>query len=241
MLKNIRKFLLDIFFPQFCLNCKKEGEAICEDCLHLIGLSPYQFCPFCSPPKRVVDRGKCEAHRNYKLNGLFSAVSYQEPLAKKLIANFKYGPCLKTLSSALSYLIISHFLLSENKFIFEQKEKSIFIPAPLAKRKQKKRGFNQAELLSAGLSGYFQIPLITGNLVKIKNTASQVGLNFQQRAENVKNVFAVRNPSALQNKIVFLVDDVFTTGSTMEECARVLKAAGASQVWGIAIAREPLQ
>lgn len=232
-----KKFLLDIFFPQFCLNCGREGEIICRDCLSLIDVLQFQYCPFCQKPKRVLGRGKCPHHRQMKLDGLFAATLYQDRLVKLLIKNFKYPPYLKSLARPLSSLIIAHFLLLE-KEKFLQKENSSILAVPLFGRKKRKRGFNQSELIAKELSDFFKVPLLTNNLTKPKKTQPQATLKGKEREENVKGAFKLKNPELVKGKTIFLVDDVFTTGSTLEEASCVLKKAGAKEVWGVVITRE---
>ena len=115
---------------------------------------------------------------------------------------------------------------------------SILIPVPLDIKKLKSRGYNQTEELAKELSKILLAPVLSNNLIKIKSTQAQIELSGKEREQNLKNVFIIKNPTEFAGKKIFLVDDVYTTGSTMEECARVLKKAGAKQVWGIAVARE---
>ena len=234
----LKKIILDAFLPQFCLNCNKEGGVICSDCLSLIEITEYCFCPFCQKPNRIYNAGKCATHRAMNLNGLFAATSYNNHLVKKLIAKFKYEPFLKTLSDPLAYLIIAHFISSGNKKIYTDAEKSLLIPIPLSKFKKRWRGFNQSEEIAKPLSQVLGISVSVNNLQKIKKTKNQIELTREQRQENIKNAFQLKNPEQIRDKIVYLVDDVFTTGATMEECSRLLKVAGALQVWGIVVARE---
>ena len=262
-MKQWKNFLLDLLFPQFCIKCQKEGFLVCPDCLSLIDINPYQYCPFCSFPNRVIEKGlstnsskgvsggstetlkkfqysgKCQSHQDFKLNGLFSAVSYQNLLAKKMIALFKYKPYIKTLSAPLAFLIISHFALLEKQELFNSSG-AILMPVPIAPKKERERGYNQSAVVAKILSLYYRAPLQTKNLIKIKNTPNQVGLKKEERWGNIAGAFSVRQPEKIVGKTIFLVDDVFTTGATMEEAARVLKLAGAKKVWGIAIAREGL-
>ena len=233
-----KKLFLDLFFPQFCLGCGQEGKLICQDCLSTIEILEYQFCPFCKTPKRVLDRGTCKSHRKMNLDGLFAATSYENHLVKTLIKNFKYEPFSKTLREPLAFLIIAHFFLSENKKILETHEKSLFIPVPLSDFRKRWRGFNQSEEITKVLSTFFKIPFQFNNLIKTKNTQPQVELSGKEREKNIKGIFKLKNPQAVEGKIIFLVDDVFTTGTTMEEAARVLKQEGGNKVWGIVIARE---
>ena len=237
---NLKNLVLNTLFPQFCLNCQREGCPICSDCLCLIELSPYLFCPFCKSPQRVFEQGTCERHRGKHLDGLFSAASYQQPLVQKLILKFKYPPYLKGLKPYLAYLIIAHFTLGQNQLFQQKGENSVFVPMPLHKSKKRKRGFNQAELIAQELSISLNIPMQTKALLKHKKTQSQTTLSREERQQNIKNAFLIKNPQLVEGKIVFLVDDVFTTGATMEEAARTLKAVKAKEVWGITLAREPL-
>lgn len=238
----VKKFLLDLFFPQFCLACGREGSLVCQDCLALIEVFEYQYCPFCSKAKRLlITAGKCQAHQKMKLDGLFAATNYQDFLVKKLINSFKYQPFLRTLKTPLAFLIISHFLISEQEIILKERGNSLLVPIPLLPAKKRWRGFNQAEEIAKVLSDYFKIPASFNLLIKIKKTQPQVELPRAEREKNIKGAFKLREPQKVQGKKIFLVDDVFTTGATMEECAKVLKKAGAKEVWGIVIARELLE
>lgn len=255
-----KEFLLDLLFPAFCLGCGIEGTYLCADCKAILEISEHQYC-LCeknalrlppsvaeatsggqSPPSREGDQiklGKCQRCKNKKLSGIFFALSYKEKnLTKKLIHFFKYDPYyLKDLAKSLSLLIIDHIsLLGKNKkALFEN---SILIPIPMDKKKLKKRGYNQSEELAKELSKKLKTPLVLNNLIKTKITLSQMELPEKKRRENLKNAFSCQSPEQIKNKKIFLIDDVYTTGSTMEECATQLLLSGAKQVWGIVIARD---
>lgn len=252
-----KDFFVNLFFPKFCFNCGKEGDYLCSDCLALIDILERQFCPVCG--KRVLDGKTClRCQSKTKLNGLYFAVSYQNKLIKKLISQFKYKPFIKDLSKTLASLIITHFYLS-NKFNFLITEKSILVSVPLARKKLKLRGFNQSEEIAKELSkslnpvrdsqsrknasreqisNGIKVPLVNNALIKIKNTRAQIELSKEERKENVRGAFLCRDERQIKNKKIFLVDDVFTTGATMEECAKILKESGAREVWAITVARE---
>jgi len=235
-----KEFLFNLLFPIQCLNCQKEGDWLCPDCFSLIDIAVHQFCPFCRPQKIVLDGQTCTfCKRSQKLKGLFSASSYKDFIVKRLILQFKYEPFVKELSQPLSSLILQHFrMLDHPPVFFRDKTGFVLIPVPLHRRKLKWRGFNQAEEIAKRLSLVLKIPLIPDVLFKIKETQPQVELTAEMRKENVKGVFVCRNENSIKNKKILLVDDVFTTGATMEECARVLKDGGAKEVWGVAVARE---
>jgi len=255
-LKFLKEFFLNLFFPKQCLGCHKEGEYLCQDCRALLEISDSQYC-LCQKPKKVMSSGKCPICKSKNLSGLYFALSYQNPLAKKLIHLYKYPPYLKALAKDLAFLIITHFQLLEKpeSQIWQGK---ILIPVPLTERRKKKRGFNQAEEIAKELSLFLNpvrdsgnneslqkenisngvnIPLFSNCLIKTKQTLAQVELSEKERSQNVKEAFFVKNKQLIKGQEILLVDDVYTTGSTMEEAAKVLKGGGAKRVWGVVVAR----
>ena len=223
MENKIGNFILDLFFPKFCLNCQKEGTFLCQDCQAILDISNSHH-----PPSKF----------GGGLNDLYWAVEYKNPLIKNLIKIFKYEPFVKELAKDLASLVIAHFQLLDEKPSFLKKNPDyVLVPVPLEKRKLKWRGFNQVEEIGKEISKFLNIPLINDILFKIKETPPQVELSEKEREENIKEVFIIRNREKILGKKILLVDDVYTTGSTMEEAARVLKKAGAKEVIGIVIAR----
>ena len=217
MLSKAKKFLLDLFYPKFCFLCQREGSYLCQDCLATLEIS--------------------NSHQKYQtgnLKDLYFATDYQNPLIKNLIQKFKYEPFIKELAKNLASLIIEHFQLLDNKPDFKD---FVLIPVPLEKKKLKWRGFNQAEEIAKELSSFLKIPLLSNCLIKTKETLPQVELSDQERKENIKGAFSSKHPELIKERKILLVDDLYSTGSTMEECARVLKQAGAREVIGVAIAR----
>ena len=136
---KLKEKIIQIIFPTYCLSCQKEGQILCDDCFSLLEINPWQYCPFCSKPQRVIGSNKCSQHQNFYLDGLFSAVSYQDQRVKKIIQAFKYEPYLKNLNQQLIKIIIAHFMLSENKILIHSQDQSCFIPVPIFKNKIKKR------------------------------------------------------------------------------------------------------
>jgi ComF family protein len=230
---NFKKFISDIIFPKICFGCQKEGTYLCQDCQSVLEISETSFC-LCQEPIRLPEPGKCRKCRQNNLNGLYFAVPYRDVLAKKLIHQFKYEPYVKELSESLASLIINHFQLIQKSF---EQEKFILVPVPLTKKKLKQRGFNQSEEIAKEISKSLKLPLTSGCLFKEKETLSQMSLSAETRRENVKGVFSLKNGELIKDKKILLVDDVYTTGSTMEECAKILKEAGGKEVWGVAVAR----
>jgi len=216
-INQIKIFFLEIFFPKFCLGCQREGDYLCPDCKATLEISEIHQ----SPPAGG-------------LKDLYFALDYQKPLIKKSVKLFKYEPFVKELAKPLSSLIIEHFLLLEKQPDFGD---FILIPIPLEKKKMKWRGFNQAEEIGKELSKFLKIPLLNNILLKTRETLPQVELTGKERKENMKGAFLVQNNDLIKNKKILLVDDIYTTGSTMKEAARVLKEAGGKEIIGIAVAR----
>lgn len=230
---QIKNFLLNVFFPKFCLGCGQEGTYFCEDCQACLEISEENFC-LCENPKRLIEAGKCRNCQPKKLDSLYFAGAYQNKLIKKLIHQFKYEPFIKELAGPLTDLIITHFLLLKKSE--ETWKGKILIPIPLFKRNLKRRGFNQAEEITKNLAKILEIPS-SNCLVKIKETPSQTELSGREREKNIKGTFSVKNKELIKNRKVILVDDIYTTGATMNEAAKILKEAGAKEVEGIVVAR----
>ncbi|MGB9205745.1 MAG: ComF family protein [Terriglobales bacterium] len=119
----------------------------------------------------------------------------------------------------------------------------VVVPVPLHASKQAQRGFNQAEMIARSALKQLSRPnpkrfaLSTGVLLRRRDTGSQIGLTSHQRRENLRGAFAVSDPTRIASRDVLLIDDVFTTGTTASECARVLLRAGAARVWVATVAR----
>ncbi len=247
LINKAKEFALDLFFPRFCLGCQKEGSYLCDDCRGLLDIAEFNYCLCDSRPARLPPEqksGKCSRCQDKKLSGLYFALPYNLPagrqektLTKKLIYQFKYQPYLKDLAETLSSILVEHLIVTR-KNTDEIWENSVLIPIPLDDKKMKLRGYNQSEELAKELSKVIRVPVISDNLIKTIPTKPQMELSKKGREINLENVFKIKNPAEFAGRKVFLVDDVYTTGSTMQECTKVLKACGVKSVWGIAIARE---
>lgn len=220
------KQLLNLFFPKQCINCNREGSFLCEDCFSLIEINNFQYC-LC---EKLEKNNKCENCKNKYLDKVFSATSFKNKIVKKAIHKLKYSH-IKELSIPLAYLIIKHL-----QAIDCQIDNNFFlVPVPLSDKKKRMRGFNQSEEIAKIISEVTGLPLL--NCVKkIKETRSQTEMTKDQRQENVRNVFLINRN--VENKNIILIDDVYTTGATMEEVAKKLKESKANIVWGITVARE---
>jgi ComF family protein len=230
---RFKNFILDLIFPKKCLNCGKERTFCCEDCFSLIEINPFEYC-LCEKPQKTVREGHCSRCDKKALNGLYAATDFKQKIVKQLIHNFKYRQQIKELAYPLSALILTHLYFIAKDFPPD----SLLIPVPLFARRKKRRGFNQAEEIGKIISEKTNIELSAENLIRVKNTPQQVGLNKEEREKNIQGAFEVADRERVRNKMIFLIDDVYTTGATMEECAKTLKRSGAKQVWGLVAARE---
>lgn len=230
-------FILDLLFPKYCLGCGREGFWICPSCQKKIVFIQKPTCPLCN---RLTSRGqfcpRCRPH-SY-LTGLLVAAYYKEGPLKEAIHTFKYEGVFD-LAKDLGQLLIARLSLKTPQGW--HKEGTLIIPVPLPKKRQAQRGFNQAEFLARQLAMVnSKWLLLINRLIRHKATKkTQVELSGKARRENVQGVFSWRGePDELKGKTILLVDDIYTTGATLQECAKVLRQqAGARQVWGVVLAK----
>lgn len=232
----VKNFSLDLLFPKFCFGCQKENSYLCDDCENKILFFNYLNCPVC---KLKTENGFiCKnCRKKSKIDKLISAAHSDDLLIKSMIHQFKYSNA-KSLCEILSQLLLK--FLNKNKYLEITTDKIkdfIIVPVPLHWLRLRQRGYNQAELIAKKISLEFKIENYNA-LKRIKNNKPQVETeNRSERIANVMEIFTIKNNKKIRGKIVLLVDDVATTRSTLNECAKVLKNAGAKQVWGITIAR----
>ncbi|MFH1202368.1 MAG: ComF family protein [Candidatus Omnitrophota bacterium] len=233
--------LVDIVYPPVCLICRKgineaEGyKGICTDCLSLIPKNIPPFCQKCgvSLSSFDKDRGLCLSCKpsDFSFNRAWAACIYKEEMVE-LIQLFKYKS--KTILKQALGKLVCDFM--EN-FHLPAVECDYLIPIPLHPARLREREFNQSQLLCEEIAKRFQIPLCLNNLIRIRNTKSQTRLNEKDRFKNIQGAFSLRNPQALLDKNVLLVDDLFTTGATASEAALTLKNGGAKDVCVLTLAR----
>lgn len=229
---------INLLFPSKCLSCKKrESNFLCEDCLKKIEFISTPYCKICGKKAEgiVVENyicGECRTTKNY-FEYARAAAEYRDIL-KEAIHFFKYRK-KENLKFPLSKLLLEYLEICDVKE--EILNCDLIIPVPLHKKRLKERRFNQAHLISEILSEELKIPLISDVLIRIKPTLPQINLNKRQRIENIKGAFLVEDKEKVKNKKILLIDDVFTTGSTVRECAKMLKKAGAEKVTVLTLAR----
>jgi competence protein ComFC len=233
-----KNLILDLVLPKICLICGKEGTYLCDPCAAQVPLIDKFVCPNCQKTS-LYGQTCSDCQKSSYLNGVIYALDYKNPLVGQMIKHLKYH-FIKELIHPLAKILISeiknsHFLT--NNFTADESS-SLVIPIPLHRKKFLWRGFNQSELLAQKIAQEFELELKTNVLLKIKNTHSQTDLKEKERRLNIKNTFEIKNGSLIKEKIIFLIDDVMTTGSTLKEAAKILKKAGAKEVWGITLAKD---
>ena len=211
-----------------------KNKFICNKCLK--GLKPTTkfICANCSA--KTIDGKTCiNCKNNCPLDRFFSLYSYDNETIKEIIHACKYR-FIKDLELTVDKFTNTYI---SNNGITEIFSAIDFIEAvPLTRIRFNWRGYNQSELIAHGISKIINKPLIHSLKRKGLLSVPQAEIKDHiQRTENVKNIFTCKNELEIKNKILLLVDDVYTSGATMQECARILKVNGAKEIWGFAIAR----
>lgn len=216
-MKIIKNLVLDLIFPKYCVSCFRPGAWVCASCFSQIDISSLVIK---SLPSNHFDRawGMCEIK--------------DKPLGQ-IIHNYKYN-FVRELEEYLEKIILEYF--SQHRFE-DFLDADMIIPVPLSRKRQLIRGFNQAEIIANIIAKEITMPVENNLLYRRLNNRPQVGLIADQRQSNVRGIFNIRSKELLRGKNILLVDDVITTGATISECARVIKEAGASKVWGLALAK----
>lgn len=237
--------LAELFFPKKCVGCKRFGTFFCKDCISNIKQGDL-VCPIC---EKFAVGGQTHplCKSKYGLDGLWSLGLYEGSL-KKAISELKYK-FVKELNKTLVDILVIYWVLHQ-PFLLDKikinKEGWVIVSVPLHTSRKNWRGFNQSEEIGKELSKRLGLDYSEA-LKRIRFTKPQVKLKGKQRMENIKGAFEVVSNykqslpfdkvKQLSINNVLLIDDVWTTGSTLRECCYVLKLAGAKRVWAITLAR----
>ncbi|MBN1439576.1 MAG: ComF family protein [Anaerolineales bacterium] len=224
--RSLQSFLLDLFFPPQCVYCRSLGPRICAACAAGIDWIDSRRCPWCGLPEPIPPTHRCIDRT--RLDFVRSAAAFSGPLRKALHA-LKYDAD-RSLAAELVKLAYPHWSPPSWEF-------DLILPVPLGKRRQIQRGYNQSLLLAGAIARRSVIPLGEKNLVRVRETQSQVGLSLGERRENVAEAFRA---AEVAGRRILLVDDVCTTGATLDSCAAALRKAGAAAVAALTLARAVL-
>lgn len=222
---------LDFVFPKSCVSCGEVGTYLCNNCQGKIAFLTEAICPMCERPAiDGVTHPGCQTR--YSLDGLVSFYRYDGPV-KAAIKRLKYKPYLVELARMLVNRVYEGGTLYKvppfNNFIV--------VPVPLHPQRERERGFNQAALVGKAIAQQLSLEFKDNVLKRTRNTKPQVLLKEKDRRKNLTDAFAIDPSYQLLVTSYLLIDDVWTTGSTLRSCANVLKRAGAKKVWAMTVAR----
>ncbi len=236
---QLKDDLLDFIYPQSCPICKEtlsqNEKDVCEKCWKTLAILPHSFCPYCKSffeedgtvfTHHCVSLSRLEDRRILAVRSLGTFDDHY----KTLIHRFKYDKKI-LLGKRLAQSLGEKVALEKDFTNFD-----LVIPVPLHRARKRERGFNQSEILAEGISKTLNIATSRDVLKRKKNTKDQTNLDAQQRKENVEGAFVVTRSEKVIGKQVILIDDVMTTGATLNECARMLLDAGAKMVFAVTLA-----
>jgi len=226
---KLKGLALDLLFPQWCIGCGKEGDFICPSCRYSLPRIMPPLCPRCGKPQPsgILCPG-CVSWQT-EIDGIRSPFRF-DGVIRQAIHQLKYKN-LRALAVTLAGFLQDY--LATNPVPGE-----VLVPVPLHQKRLRERGYNQSSLLAQELSKLINLPVVDTCLIRQKHAPSQArSSTVEDRQSNVANAFACRD-QRLKDKQVLLIDDVSTSGATLDACATALKATGAISVWGLVLARE---
>ena len=217
----INKFnsLINIIFPQICSFCGNINEkGLCNKC-------EIKF-------KRLAENGILnKKSENMNFENLIYIFRYEGKI-RNLIIDYKFN------EKAYIYETFVNFILKQEKIFEKMKSYDTIIPVPISKQRKKERGYNQSLLIAKKISNSLNIKLETRCLYKTKNIIAQSKLNKEERNLNIQNAYELKNEQIIKNKQILLVDDIYTTGNTLNECARMLQKAQPKKIDVFVIAKD---
>ena len=220
--------LLDIVFPIECVGCGNSGRLICSSCSDDLPVLKPPYCQVCSTPGDFARCQPCSESDRW-FDGIRSPYRYTGSIRQAILA-LKYGG-LKAGSAQLADLLADY--MRHNPIPGQT-----VMPVPMHRDRQRERGYNQADLLASRVARACSLPYAPNALVRTHRTEPQAGIaDANLRAANVVGAVSVGDGIDVAGMDIIIVDDVATTGSTLEECAATLKRAGARSVWCLTLAR----
>lgn len=253
LLRNTALKMLDFIIPPRCVGCMERVDingTLCADCWRLIDFIEPPYCICCGVPFEMVydmpADGICfSCLKNKPSYAHARAVFNYDISSRRLILGFKYGDRLEGAphwAKMMSYYgkdILKGTTDELSGALVEYQAAQLIMPVPLHPFRLLQRRFNQAALLALELGKIEDIPVMVSGLKRVRKTKIQQGLSFHARRKNVRGAFAVNEKHAaeIEGKYIVLIDDVYTTGATVEECCRTLKNAGAAGVSVLTLAK----
>lgn len=233
---SVYRQVLDLFVPPRCVVCKHVGTWLCTRCVPEIPLFTASVCSRCGRPENGAE---------HSVAGHLCAVCRAAPLRVSPIrAAFLFEGAIRDVIHALKYRGARDILkplagrLAES-WHYHNMQSDVLVPVPLHANREVKRGYNQAILVARAIARQVSLPLLSEVLLRVRDTTSQTRLNRDERKRNVDAAFICVTCAPFVEKRITLVDDVATTGATLDACATVLLACGAQSVSAFTLARAP--
>lgn len=211
--------IINLIYPPICGICGK--------------INPNFLCNKCEIQLRK--QAKFEIKKNQNTNYYFQEHLYifeYQGMIRKIILNYKFK------DKSYLYQTIVNFLLKNKKFFQILKSYDTIIPVPISKKRRKERGYNQSELIAREIAKRTGLDYQNRCLIKTKNIIEQSKLNKEERQKNIQGVYELRQLQKLQDKKILLIDDIYTTGSTVNECSKILMEANPKKVGVLTIAKD---
>ena len=213
------KELLDFIYPPVCSICGKlDKNSICKKCEIML--------------KRQAIFGIDDYSRKMRYFSEHIYVFKYDGEIRKMLLNYKFN------DKPYIYNTFVNFLKKNEKIFIQIKKYDIIIPVPISKKRFKERGYNQSELIARKIAKYAGIKYANNVLIKTKNNIAQSLLEEQNRKENVKGVYKLNCSKKIKNKNILLIDDIYTTGSTVNECSKILKDADVNKIGIFTLAKD---
>ncbi len=226
---KLGEITLDLLFPKWCVGCGREGDFICFSCQNSLPRIMPPFCPKCGKSQSSGILCPSCVSWQAKIDGIRSPFRF-DGVIRQAILQLKYRN-LRALAAPLAKLI--NIYLVNNPLPGD-----VLVPVPLHRKRMRERGYNQSYLLAKELSKLIHLPVIDSCLIRQRHALPQARTaTVEERQKNVAEAFTCRDDS-VRDKQILLIDDVSTSGATLDACAAALKAAGATSVWGLVLARE---
>lgn len=233
--KDLFCAIMDFLLPPLCMNCDcsvSEHQTLCADCWKEVHFLAEPLCGCCGASFDLpVDEGTlCGACLDHTpvFNAARAAFLYDD-VSKGLILRLKHADQLHPVPALAKWMV-----RTGDEFWGQA---DMIVPVPLHRWRLLKRRYNQAALLARGIGKHIDVPVVYDLLQRIKATESQGHKNRKERFDNLRGAFALKKDMNIKGKSIILIDDVFTTGATVETCAKLLKKSGAAKVFVVTLAR----
>jgi competence protein ComFC len=212
-------YVLNLIYPPICGICGKfDANFLCKRCEKQLE----------SQAKFRIEK---KANKNYYFQEHLYIFEYQG-IIRKILLNYKFN------DRAYLYKTITNFLLKNKKIFPFFKSYDTIVPVPISKKRKKERGYNQSALIAKEIARNIEIEYNKQSLYKKKNIIEQSKLNKEQRQINIQGVYELYNHKKIKNKKILLVDDIYTTGSTVNECCRILSQAQPKKIGILTLAKD---